>query len=134
MESLIFVAANGSRAQLERLTQLLVTAFPGSTIYQHPDLLHVLHDVLNNRVDAVFLEVAEKTHTLDLIQMLHRQKPDLPVFMISHANHRFEKDVETSVSGCFVLPDGEQQLLDAVRLSKEKRMHPQNRTAESIKL
>lgn len=134
MKPLIFVVAGSSRAQLERLTQLLVTAFPGSTIYQHPDLLRVPHDTLNNRVDAVFLEAeAGKQHILDLIQMLHKQKPDLPVFMISNASHLFENDIEKYVTGCFVLPDGEQQLLDAVCLSKGKRIHPQNRTPESIK-
>ena len=53
---MIFVTADSSRMQLERLTQLLVSAFPGSTIYQHTNLFRVPHDVLNNRVDAVFLE------------------------------------------------------------------------------
>ena len=52
---MIFVTADRCRSQLERLTQLLVSAFPGSTIYQHTDPERVLHDVLSHPVDAVFL-------------------------------------------------------------------------------
>ena len=118
---LIFVTADSCRIQLARLTQLLVSAFPGSTIYQHTDLFHVPHDVLNNRVDAVFLEAeTEKTSGLDLMQKLRRQKPELPVFIISKTNNFREKAVEAGASGYFVLPDSEQQLLDAIRLVKSK--------------
>ena len=119
-----FVTADSSRAQLERLTHLLFSAFPGSTIYQHPDLHRVPHDALNNRVDAVFLEAETgKTHALDLIGLLRRQKPDLPVFIISKTNHLYEKAVEVGATGYFVLPDCEEQLLDAIRSVKTSRMH-----------
>ena len=81
---MIFVTADSCRIQLERLTQLLVSVFPGSTVYQHTDLCRVPHDVLNNRVDAVFLKIEmDKTSNLDFVQMLRRQKSDLPVFIIS---------------------------------------------------
>ena len=80
---MIFVTADSCRVQLGRLTQLLVSVFPGSTIYQHTDLCRVPHDVLNNNVDAVFLEAEmDKTNGLDFVQMLRRQKADLPVFII----------------------------------------------------
>ena len=121
---MIFVAADSSRAQLERLTQLLVLAFPGSTIYQHPDLFRVPHDALNNRVDAVFLEAeAGNTRALDLMQMLHRQKPDIPVFIISKTNRLQEAAVAAGANGYFVLPDSEQQLLDAIQLVERREMH-----------
>jgi hypothetical protein len=77
VKSLVFVAADSRRTQLERLTHLLISVFPGSTIYQHTDLARVPHDALNHRSDAVFLE-AEKENSLDLMQQLRRQKPDLP--------------------------------------------------------
>ena len=55
VKSLTFVTADSCRTHLERLTQLLFSSFPGSTIYQHSNLLHVPHDVLNKKVDAVVL-------------------------------------------------------------------------------
>ena len=77
-----FVTADSCRSQLERLTQLLVSAFPGSTVYQHTDLCRVPHDVLNHKVDAVFLETEmDQTNGLDFVQMLRRQKSNLPVFL-----------------------------------------------------
>ena len=114
-----FVTADSCRIQLEKLTQLLVSAFPGSTVYQHTNLSHVPHDVLNNRVDAVFLEAEiGKTNSMDLVKMLHRQKPDLPVFIIAKTDDFREKAVEAGADGCFVLPDGEQLLLETLRLRK----------------
>ena len=119
VELLKFVTADSCRTQLERLTQLLVSAFPGSTIYQHSNLLRVLHDVLHNKVDAVFLEVGtDKTNSLDIAKMLHSQKPEVPVFWISKTD-RFREEA-AGLDGCFVLPDSEQRLLDAIRLALNK--------------
>lgn len=112
-----FVTADSCRAQLERLTQLLVSAFPGSTVYQHTDLLRVPHDVLHHRVDAVFLEgETQKPGSLDFMRMLRRQKPDVPVFIIAKTEDFCKEAEAAGVDGSFILPDGEQQLLDAVRL------------------
>ena len=118
---MIFVTADSCRSQLERLTQLLVAAFPGSTIYQHTDIFRVSHDVLNNRVDAVVLKAeTEQTDSLDFMKMLHRQKPDMPVFIIAKTEDLYEKAAAAGANGCFVLPEGEQRLLDAIRLAKNK--------------
>lgn len=116
---MVFVTADSCRAQLERLTQMLVCAFPGSTIYQHTDRVRTLHDVLNHKVDAVMME-AENVNGLDLMQKLHRQKPDVPVFIISKNDSLYEKAIAAGAKGYFVLPDGEQQLLDAIRTEKGK--------------
>ena len=118
---MIFVTADSCRIQLERLTQLLVSAFPGSTIYQHTDLCRVPHDVLNNNVDAVFL-VAEmdETNGLDFAQMLHRQKSNLPVFIISKTEDLREEAAEAGATDYFVQPVTEQQLRDAIRSVKNK--------------
>jgi DNA-binding NarL/FixJ family response regulator len=103
------------------LTKLLVSAFPGSTIYRHTDLCRVSHDVLHNRVDAVFLEAETETASgLDVMRMLRRQKPELPVFIISKTNRLYEKAVAAGANGYFVLPDSEQHLLDAMRMVMKK--------------
>ena len=118
---MIFVTADSCRVQLGRLTQLLVSVFPGSTIYQHTDLCRVPHDVLNNNVDAVFLEAEmDKTNGLDFVQMLRRQKADLPVFIISRTEDLREEAVEAGVNDYFVQPVTEQRLRDAIQSLKNK--------------
>ena len=107
-----FVTADSCRTKLERLTQLLFTSFPGSTIYQHTDLARVPHDVSCHRVDAVFLEA--ETGKLDLLQQLHQQNPSLPVFILSNTGNLYQEAVNAGANGYFILPDGEQQLLDAI--------------------
>ena len=114
---MIFVTADSCRSQLEGLTQLLVSVFPGSTIYQHTDLCRVPHDVLNNRVDAVFLETEiDKANGLNFVKMLRRQKSSLPVFIISQTGELREEAAEAGASDYFVHPVTEQQLLEAMRL------------------
>ena len=118
---MIFVTADCCRSQLERLTQLLVSAFPGSTVYQHANLCRVPHDVLNNKVDAVFLEAEiDKTNGLNFVQMLCRQKSDLPVFIISQTEDLREEAAEAGANDYFVQPVTEQQLRDAIQSVKDK--------------
>ena len=118
---MVFVTADSCRTQLERLTQLLVSAFPGSTIYQHTDLCRVPHDVLRKKVDAVFLETEmDQTNGLDFLQMLRRQKADLPVFIISRTEEFREEAVEAGANDYFVWPVTEQQLRNAIRSVKNK--------------
>ena len=112
---MIFVTADSCRAQLERLTQILFSSFPGSTIYRHTDLFRVPHDVLNHKVDAVLLEAETETvNGLELMQQLRRQKPDLPVFIISKTDGLCRQAVAAGANGCFVLPESEQLLLEAI--------------------
>ena len=118
---MIFVTADSCRTQLERLTQLLVSAFPGSTVYQHTDLCRVPHDILNNKVDAVFLETeVDESNSLDFVRMLRRQKKSLPVFIISQAENLREEAAEAGVNDYFVQPVTEQQLRDAIQSVKDK--------------
>ena len=118
---MIFVTADSCRSQLERLTQLLVSAFPGSTVYQHTDLCRVPHDVLNHKVDAIFLETeVDKTNSLDFVRMLRRQKKSLPVFIISQAEDLREEAAKVGVNDYFVQPVTEQQLRDAIQSVKDK--------------
>ena len=121
LKSLIFVTADSCRSQLERLTQLLVSAFPGSTVYQHTDLCRVPHDVLNHKVDAIFLETeVDKTNSLDFVRMLRRQKKSLPVFIISQTEDLREEAAKVGVNDYFVQPVTEQQLRDAIQSVKDK--------------
>ena len=113
-----FVTADSCRMQLESLTQLLVSAFPGSTIYQHTELNRVSHDVLSHKVDAVFLEAEmDNINGLDFMKLLHRQKPGVPVFIIAKSEEFRDKAAEAGARGCFVLGSNEKQLLDAVILA-----------------
>ena len=116
---MIFVTADSCRPQLEQLTQILVSAFPGSTIYQHTNLLRASHDVLHNKVDAVLLAAdCDQTDSLNVMEQLRRQKPDVPVFLIAKSGSLPEQAEAAGASGCFALSDGAQQLLEAIRLAK----------------
>lgn len=121
---MVFVTAGSCRPQLESLTQLLVSAFQGSTIYQHADPFRLLHDVMNHKVDAVFLGLAEKdtTNNLAFVQMLHRQKPDIPVFIVSDTEDLCEEVSAVGANGYFVWPVGEQKLWDAMLSVKNQKL------------
>ena len=115
-----FVTADSCRTHLERLTQLLVSAFPGSTVYQHTDLCRVPHDVLNHKVDAIFLETeVDESNSLDFVRMLRRQKKSLPVFIISQTEDLREEAAKVGVNDYFVQPVTEQQLRDAIQSVKD---------------
>lgn len=119
---MVFVAAGCGRAQMDRLSHLLVSAFPGSTIYQHTNLFRAPHDVLSHKVNAVFLEVETgKTNSLDFIPMLHRQKPDVPVFVFSNTEELRDEAARAGADDYFVQPIDEQRLWDAMRLVKERQ-------------
>ena len=118
---MVFVTADSCRARLEKLTRLLVSAFPGSTVYQHTDLRRVSHDVMNNKVDAVLLEAeTDKKSGLEFMEMLQRQKPNIPVFFISRTEGFGEEAEMAGASGCFLLPEREEQLLEALRLVQRR--------------
>lgn len=121
MNSLIFVTASNCREELARLTQLLLSAFPGSTIYQHAELYRVPHDILNNRVDAVLLDAElDNPNGLDFVRMLRKQKTNVPVFMIAKAEDFREEALDAGADGYFVLPNSEELLLTAIQVANNK--------------
>ena len=121
MNSLIFVTASNCREELARLTQLLLSAFPGSTIYQHAELYRVPHDILNNRVDAVLLDAElDNPNGLDFVRMLRKQKTNVPVFMIAKAEDFREEALDAGADGYFVLPNSEELLLAAIQMANNK--------------
>ena len=118
---MIFVTACNCRVRLARLTQLLLSAFPGSTIYQHTELCRVPHDVLNNKVDAVLLdEEVDKANGLDFVKMLRKQKTTVPVFIIAEAEDFREEAMDAGADGYFVLPGSEELLSDAIQSARSK--------------
>ena len=119
---MVFVIVSNCREELTRLTQLLLSSFPGSTIYQHAELCRVTHDVLNNKVDAVLLDVElDKSSGLDFVRMLRKQKTNVPVFIIAKAEDFREEAMDAGADDYCVLPDGKELLLDAIQLVKNKK-------------
>ena len=119
---MVFVTACNCREKLAGLTQLLLSAFPGSTVYQHTELCRVPHDVLNNKVDAVVLDAKMgEANSLDLVKMLRRQKTNITVFIIAETEDFREVAMDVGADGYFVLPDSEELLLGAIQSAKENR-------------
>ena len=58
-----------------------------------------------------------KANGVGVMKMLRRQKPDLPVFIVSKTMHFRKEAEEAGANGYFVLPDSEQQLVNAILLS-----------------
>lgn len=76
-----FVTVDRERNRLEALTSLLLSAFPGSVIYQQTDPPHVSRDIRETSVDAVFLQ-AENMDDARLLRVLRRGRPGLPMFFL----------------------------------------------------
>ena len=79
---MIFVVADREHDRLREITMSLLSAFPGSTVYQHDDLAHASGDVLSHRVDAL-VAAGEQRGGTELVQMLQKKKPELPVLLLS---------------------------------------------------
>ena len=74
----IFVVADREHSRLEELTMLLLSTFPGSTVYQHTSLVHASNDVLRLRVDSL-LVTGEQSDEAEMMELLQKRKPKLPV-------------------------------------------------------
>ena len=79
---MIFVVTDQEHGRREELATLLISAFPGSTVYQHASLANASGDVLHRRVDAL-LAADEHGNSAQLMQMLQKQRPELPVLLLS---------------------------------------------------
>lgn len=100
-----FVAVDKNRGRLAELTRLLLDAFPGSVIYQHTNPLKAPKDVRNNRVDAVFAQLdPEDPAGAALPHMLHLEKADLPVFLLSDAERNGRTTPEDHAAACLARP------------------------------
>ena len=100
-----FVAVDQNRERLMELTGLLLEAFPGSVIYQHTNPLKAPKDVRNNRVNAVFAQLdPEDPAGAALPHMLHLEKADLPVFLLSDAERNGRTAPEDHAAACLARP------------------------------
>ena len=100
-----FVAVDQNRGRLAELTRLLLEAFPGSVIYQHTNPLKAPKDVRGNRVDAVFAQLdPEDPAGAALPHMLHLEKADLPVFLLSDAERNGRTAPEDHAAACLARP------------------------------
>ena len=100
-----FVAVDKNRGRLAELTRLLLEAFPGSVIYQHTNPLKAPKDVRGNRVDAVFAQLdPEDPAGAALPHMLHLEKADLPVFLLSDAERNGRTAPEDHAAACLARP------------------------------
>ena len=100
-----FVAVDQNRERLTELTRLLLKALPGSVIYQHTNPLKAPQDVRGNRVDAVFAQLdPEDPAGAALPHMLHLEKADLPVFLLSDAERNGRTAPEDHAAACLARP------------------------------
>lgn len=81
---MIFVVADQEHGRLRETTALLLSTFPGSTVYQHTSLAHASGDILRSGVDAVLVAgKPESGSGSELMQLLQKKKPELPVLLLS---------------------------------------------------
>lgn len=116
---MVFVTANNDREQLDELTQLLLAAFPGSVVYQHTDPMSVPKSVQENKVDAVFAEARmNRVSGLELLRVLRRKKPELPVFILSGSEEYRDDAMEQGASAYLLHPVTVQSLQSALLAAK----------------
>lgn len=97
---MIFILADRDRGRLDNLTRLLFSLFPGSMVYQHTSLTRASHDVLHHHVDALFVACElEREDGSRLMQMLPKQCPELPVFILSDTEKIEYRQSPHSIAG-----------------------------------
>lgn len=102
---MVFVVAGNCRERLAELTKILLSNFPGSTIYRHVDPQRVSKDVFDNKVNGVFLEAEiGNCNGIELMWRLRNRKRDIPVYILSeNENDRIAATI-AGADGYFVYP------------------------------
>lgn len=112
---MIFVVAGSSRERLTELTKLLLSIFPGSTIYRHIDPLRVSKDVFNNKVRGVFLESEIGTCSgIDLMLKLRKRKSDILIYILSETEGFCSIATKAGADGCFLYPLDKETIKNAL--------------------
>lgn len=102
---MVFVVAGSSRERLADLTKILLSNFPGSTIYQHVDPHCISKDVINNKVNGVFLEAEiGNCNGIELMWQLRNRKRDVPVYILSENEESRISATKAGADGYFVYP------------------------------
>ena len=79
---MVFVVIASEPGRRKDMTTLLLSTFPGSTVFQHDSVMRALSSVLHQRIDALFA-VNENDEDDRMIEQLQIQKPELPVILLS---------------------------------------------------
>ena len=102
---MVFVVAGSSRERLADLTRILLSSFPGSTIYQHVNPQCISNDVINNKVNGVFLETEiGSCNGIELMWQLRTRKRDVPVYILSKNDGSRISATQAGADGYFVYP------------------------------
>lgn len=102
---MVFVVAGSSRERLADLTKILLSNFPGSTIYQHVDPQCISKDVINNKVNGVFLEAEiGGCNGIELMWQLRNRKREVPVYILSENEESRISATKAGADGYLVYP------------------------------
>ena len=103
--AMVFVVAGSSRERLADLTKMLLSNFPGSTIYQHVDPWCISKDVVNNKVNGVFLEAEiGSCNGIELMWQLRNRKRDVPFYILSVSEDFRITAIKAGADGYLVYP------------------------------
>ena len=89
-----FVTVSVNREQLSLLSRLLVTLFPGCTIYQSRDPMRAIQRLPYHEVDAVFADVDTVS---DMKDILDRKKMNAKIWLLSSQNVALSEEI----AGCY---------------------------------
>ena len=102
---MVFVVAGSSRERLADLTRILLSSFPGSTIYQHVNPQCISNDVINNKVNGVFLETEiGSCNGIELMWQLRNRKRDVPFYILAENEDSRISATQAGADGYFVYP------------------------------
>lgn len=115
-----FVTIDNKRNRLEALTCLLLSAFPGSVIYQQTNLLRVTQNIRETNIDAIFLQTNEMNGA-ELRRIMRRWRSESPVFLLAEQEDFTCSMVEGDVC-CLTRPITEENLREVLfRYGKKQR-------------
>ena len=106
-----FATVSVNREQSTLLSQLLLTAFPGCTIYQSSNPMRVMQHLTTRKADAVFADVEISP---DLIHILKKKQWDTPVYLLCQQDLQAQEAQET-VSDIVTYPLTKQKIQIALQ-------------------
>ena len=111
----VFMTVDENRLQLKNLTELLIRCFRGSVIYQYTDPVCALVHTERRVIDTVFANVsASRRNDWQLLAVLRKKRPELPVFVLSDDGQLREAALERGAREYLTWPITGQVLRRAV--------------------
>ena len=105
-----FATVSVNREQSTLLSQLLLTVFPGCTIYRSSDPMRAIQHLTTRKADAVFADVEISA---DLIHILKGKKWNTPVYLL--CGQDLQTPEEEDVSGILTYPLTKQKIQIALQ-------------------